>query len=144
MIEVPAAALAVDAFAKKLDFLSIGTNDLIQYTLAIDRIDDEVNYLFNPLHPAVLKLIQLTIDAGKKADIPVSMCGEMASDTQFTRLLLGMGLEYFSVQANALLEIKHIIVNSTLSHLKPEVQQILEIYDDNEIKSRVQQLANIK
>ena len=79
MIEVPAAALAADAFASKLDFLSIGTNDLIQYTLAIDRIDDEVNYLFNPLHPAVLKLIQMTIDAGKKADIPVSMCGEMAS-----------------------------------------------------------------
>jgi len=81
MIEVPAAALAADAFARKLDFLSIGTNDLIQYTLAIDRIDDEVNYLFNPLHPAVLKLIQMTIDAGKKANIPVSMCGEMASDT---------------------------------------------------------------
>ncbi|MCK5395198.1 MAG: phosphoenolpyruvate--protein phosphotransferase, partial [Gammaproteobacteria bacterium] len=97
MIEVPAAALAADAFANKLDFLSIGTNDLIQYTLAIDRIDDEVNYLFNPLHPAVLKLIQMTIEAGKKAGIPVSMCGEMASDTMYTRLLLGMGLEYFSV-----------------------------------------------
>ena len=110
MIEVPAAALAADAFARKLDFLSIGTNDLIQYTLAIDRIDDEVNYLFNPLHPAVLKLIQMTIDAGNKAGIPVSMCGEMASDTSYTRLLLGMGLKYFSVQANALLEIKHIII----------------------------------
>jgi len=83
MIEVPAAALAADAFASKLDFLSIGTNDLIQYTLAIDRIDDEVNYLYNPLHPAVLKLIQMTIDAGEKAGIPVSMCGEMASDTLY-------------------------------------------------------------
>ncbi len=143
MIEVPAAALAADAFAKKLDFLSIGTNDLIQYTLAIDRIDDEVNYLFNPLHPAVLKLIQMTIDAGKKANIPVSMCGEMASDTQFTRLLLGMGLEYFSVQANALLEVKHIILNSTLSSLTPEVEEIMQLYDDDEIKSRVQQLVNL-
>lgn len=143
MIEVPAAALAADAFAKKLDFLSIGTNDLIQYTLAIDRIDDEVNYLFDPLHPAVLKLIKMTIEAGKKADIPVSMCGEMASDTQYTRLLLGMGLEYFSVQANALLEIKHIIVNSTLKNLQVETKSILKIYDSNEIKSRVQQLVNL-
>lgn len=143
MIEVPAAALAADAFASKLDFLSIGTNDLIQYTLAIDRIDDEVNYLFNPLHPAVLRLIQMTIDAGKKADIPVSMCGEMASDTLYTRLLLGMGLEYFSVQANALLEVKHIIVHSTLKNLQAEVKEIMQIYDADEIKSRVQQLVNL-
>jgi len=143
MIEVPAAALAADAFARKLDFLSIGTNDLIQYTLAIDRIDDEVNYLFNPLHPAVLKLIQMTIDAGNKAGIPVSMCGEMASDTSYTRLLLGMGLKYFSVQANALLEIKHIIINSTLKNLQPEVDQIIQMHDEDEIKSRVQQLVNL-
>ena len=142
MIEVPAAALAADAFASKLDFLSIGTNDLIQYTLAIDRIDDEVNYLFNPLHPAVLKLIQMTIDAGKKAGIPVSMCGEMASDTSYTRLLLGMGLEYFSVQANALLEVKHIIVNSKIENLQDEVKEIMQIHDTDEIKSRVQQLVN--
>ncbi len=143
MVEVPAAALAADAFARKLDFLSIGTNDLIQYTLAIDRIDDEVNYLFNPLHPAVLKLIQMTIDAGKNAKIPVSMCGEMASDTQYTRLLLGMGLEYFSVQANALLEVKHIIVNSTLQTLQPKVKEIMKLYDEDEIKSKVQQLVNL-
>jgi phosphotransferase system enzyme I (PtsI) len=143
MIEVPAAALAADAFARKLDFLSIGTNDLIQYTLAIDRIDDEVNYLFNPLNCAVLKLIQMTIDAGTKANIPVSMCGEMASDTLYTRLLLGMGLKYFSVQANALLEIKHIIINSTLKNLQPEVEEIMKMHDDAEIKSRVQQLVNL-
>ncbi len=143
MIEVPAAALSADVFASKLDFLSIGTNDLIQYTLAIDRIDDEVNYLFNPLHPAVLKLIQMTIDAGNKADIPVSMCGEMASDTLYTRLLLGMGLKYFSVQANAILEVKHIIVNSTLKNLQPEVKHIMQLHDEDEIKSRVQQLVNL-
>jgi phosphoenolpyruvate-protein phosphotransferase (PTS system enzyme I) len=143
MIEVPAAALAADAFASKLDFLSIGTNDLIQYTLAIDRIDDEVSYLFNPLHPAVLKLIQMTIDAGKRAGIPVSMCGEMASDTSYTRLLLGMGLEYFSVQANTLLEVKHIIVHSTLKNLQAEVKNIMQIYDEDEIKVRVRQLVNL-
>ncbi len=143
MIEVPAAALAVDAFAKKLDFLSIGTNDLIQYTLALDRIDDEVNYLFDPLHPAVLKLIHMIIEGGKKANIPVSMCGEMASDTLYTRLLLGMGLEYFSVQANALLEIKNIIINSAYKNLQTEAESILQLYDSSEIKSRVQQLANM-
>ena len=143
MIEVPAAALTADAFAKKLDFLSIGTNDLIQYTLALDRIDDEVNYLYDPLHPAVLKLIHMTIESGKKANIPVSMCGEMASDTLYTRLLLGMGLKYFSVQANALLEIKHIIVNSTLKNLQKETQKILQTYDSNEIKERVQKLINL-
>ena len=143
MIEVPAAALAADAFAKKLDFLSIGTNDLIQYTLALDRIDDEVNYLFDPLHPAVLKLIHMTIKAGKQANIPVSMCGEMASDTRYTRLLLGMGLEYFSVQANALLEVKQIIITSKLNSLLDEVEAILQTYDSNEIRSRVQHLDKL-
>lgn len=144
MIEVPAAALSADAFAEKLDFLSIGTNDLIQYTLALDRVDDEVNYLYNPLHPAVLRLIQMTIDAGKKANIPVSMCGEMASDTLYTRLLLGMGLEYFSVQPNTLLEIKNIIINSTLSKLSTESHAILKLHRTNEIKDRVQQLADLR
>lgn len=140
MIEVPAAALAAHAFAKKLDFLSIGTNDLIQYTLALDRIDEEVSYLYNPLNPAVLQLIYMTIQAGKKTGVPVSMCGEMASDPSYTRLLLGMGLDYFSVQANALLEIKHIINNSKLASLRPRVRKILEATDTAEIEARVDKL----
>ena len=140
MIEVPAAALSALAFARKLDFLSIGTNDLIQYTLALDRIDDEVSYLYNPLNPAVLQLINMTIQAGKKAGVPVSMCGEMASDPSYTRLLLGMGLNYFSVQANTLLEIKHIINNSKLSSLRPRVKKILETSDIVEIEARVAKL----
>jgi len=85
----------------------------------------------------------MIIEGGKKANIPVSMCGEMASDTLYTRLLLGMGLEYFSVPANALLEIKHIIVNSTLKNLQFETQKILQTYDSNEIKTRVQKLVNL-
>ncbi len=104
MIEIPAAALTAPCFAAKLDFMSIGTNDLIQYTLAIDRIDDEVAYLYDPLHPAVLRLIQLIIQAGQAADIPVSMCGEMAGDPRFTRLLLGMGLTQFSMYPSSILE----------------------------------------
>lgn len=142
MIEVPAAALSSDVFADRLDFLSIGTNDLIQYTLAIDRIDDEVNYLYNPLHPAVLKLIRITIEAGKKANIPVSMCGEMASDPRYTRLLLGMGLDYFSIQANAILEIKHIINNSNLSQLQKQAEEIMRCHDLHKIESLVDKLNN--
>lgn len=140
MIEVPAAALAADAFAARLDFLSIGTNDLIQYSLALDRVDDEVNHLFNPLHPSVLQLIKMVIDAGKYAGIPVSLCGEMASDPKYTRLLLGMGLTYFSVQPNALLEIKHIINNSKLNSLRPRVRKILQLYNASEIEQQVRAL----
>ena len=109
MIEVPAAAVCADLFAREMDFMSIGTNDLIQYTIAIDRSDDEVTYLYDPLHPAVLRLVQSTIKAGKRAGIPVAMCGEMAGDGRFTKLLLGLGLTEFSVHPNALLEIKHAI-----------------------------------
>ncbi len=106
MIEVPAAAVCADLFASRLDFLSIGTNDLIQYTLAIDRVDDEVNYLYDPLHPSVLRLVKMTIDAGRRADIPVTMCGEMAGDPRFTKLLLGFGLRMFSIDPKTLLEVK--------------------------------------
>jgi len=140
MIEVPSAALVADSLAKKLDFLSIGTNDLIQYTLAFDRIDDEVSYLYNPLHPAVLKLIQMTLNAGEAEGIEVSMCGEMASDTHYTRLLLGMGLHSFSVQANSLLDVKHIINRSEISQLRPLSEAILTITDPVEIKQAVSDL----
>jgi phosphotransferase system enzyme I (PtsI) len=117
MIEVPAAAICADMFASKLDFLSIGTNDLIQYTMAIDRVNDEVNYLYDPLHPAVLRLINTTIKAGNKAKIPVAMCGEMAGEKQYTRLLLGLGLREFSVHPATLLEVKQIITESNLPQL---------------------------
>ncbi len=140
MIEVPSAALVADSLAKKLDFLSIGTNDLIQYTLAFDRIDDEVSYLYNPLHPAVLKLIKMTLDAGESNGIPVSMCGEMASDTQYTRLLLGMGLHHFSVQANSLLDVKHIINLSDIAQLRTRSENILTLSDPGDIKLAVTEL----
>lgn len=125
MIEVPAAALSATIFAKQLDFFSIGTNDLIQYTLAIDRIDDQVNYLYDPLHPAVLKLIHLTLQAGRSAKIPVAMCGEMAGDPRYTRLLLGMGLLEFSAHPSNLLEIKQIINRSKISELEKPTKKIL-------------------
>jgi phosphoenolpyruvate-protein phosphotransferase (PTS system enzyme I) len=126
MIEVPAAAVAADLFAEHLDFLSIGTNDLIQYTLAIDRVDDEVNYLYDPLHPAVLRLIKTTIDAGRRADIPVTMCGEMAGDTAFTKLLLGMGLRIFSMDPTNLLEVKKKILETDIAIAEQHVAAILD------------------
>ena len=126
MIEVPAAALSATLFARKLDFLSIGTNDLIQYTLAIDRVDDEVTYLYDPLHPAVLRLIKMVIDAGQQHDVPVAMCGEMAGDTRYTRLLLGMGLTDFSVHPTALLEIKDVIHHSRVADVTDTVNNILQ------------------
>jgi len=129
MIEVPAAAVCADQFARYMDFLSIGTNDLIQYTLAIDRVDDEVNYLFDPLHPAVLALIHHTIRAGQKAGIPVSLCGEMAGDSRYTRLLLGLGLTEFSMHPTALLEIKKIIQGSIVSELNATVRRLLRTTD---------------
>ena len=140
MIEVPAAALAADAFATKLDFLSIGTNDLIQYTLALDRIDDEVSHLYNPSHPSVLKLIAMSLHAGEKNSIEVSLCGEMASDPHYTRLLLGMGLRCFSVQANSLLEIKHIINHSRISELQEPVNNILNMQQPEDIAHALQEL----
>ena len=125
MIEVPAAAISANIFAKRLDFLSIGTNDLIQYTLAIDRIDDQVNYLYDPLHPSVLKLINITLQAGRRADIPVAMCGEMAGDPRYTRLLLGLGLQEFSAHPSNLLEIKQIINKSKIKELEKQAKKIL-------------------
>ena len=126
MIEVPAAAIDAARFARELDFLSIGTNDLIQYSLAIDRVDDQVNYLYDPLHPAVLELIRRTIEAGREAGVPVSMCGEMAGDVRYVRLLLGLGLTEFSMPPNLLLEVKSRLVESRRATLKKQAQAMLD------------------
>jgi len=134
MIEVPAAAISAHQFAQRLDFLSIGTNDLIQYTLAIDRIDDQVNYLYDPLHPAVLSLIKMTIDAGHKAGIPVAMCGEMAGDARFVRLLLGLGLTDFSMPPNLILETKRSLITCRRSTLKKQANALLSASTDEEQK----------
>jgi len=138
MIEVPAAALSASTFARRLDFLSIGTNDLIQYTLAIDRVDDEVNYLYEPLHPAVLRLIRMVIDAGQSAGIPVAMCGEMAGDTRYTRLLLGMGLTEFSMHHSTLQEVKNVINQSNISTLVPQVDALLQCGEPDQILAGVE------
>ncbi|WP_205736154.1 phosphoenolpyruvate--protein phosphotransferase [Acidiferrobacter sp. SPIII_3] len=140
MIEVPAAAVSADLFAAHLDFLSIGTNDLIQYTLAIDRVDDTVNYLYDPLHPSVLRLIAMTIDAADKQGIPVAMCGEMAGDTRYTRLLLGLGLREFSMHPSALLEIKKIVRESAIADLKQRSAQVMAARDPRAIQLLVDRM----
>jgi phosphotransferase system enzyme I (PtsI) len=140
MIEVPAAAVAADLFAPHLDFMSIGTNDLIQYTLAIDRLDDAVNYLYDPLHPSVLRLIATTLRAGAEAGIGVAMCGEMAGDTRYTRLLLGLGLREFSMHPSALLEVKKIVRDSRLSELERVAERVLRTRDPRELHAVVEEL----
>jgi phosphotransferase system enzyme I (PtsI) len=143
MIEVPASAVCAEMFARQVDFLSIGTNDLIQYTLAVDRVDDQVNYLYEPLHPAVLRLIHMTLLAGQKHDISVSMCGEMAGDPKFTRLLLAMGLDTFSMHPNAILEIKQIINETDLSKLPRNTLQILNMDDPLEAEELLERINSL-
>ncbi len=126
MIEIPAAALNLKLFLKYFDYLSIGTNDLIQYTLAIDRADESVAHLYDPLHPAVLRLVADTIAAGRAQGKDVSVCGEMAGDVSLTRLLLGMGLRSFSMQPSQILAVKQVILRSDTSKLKPWAQRVLE------------------
>ena len=141
MIEVPAAALAAPMLARHAQFFSIGTNDLIQYTLAIDRGDDEVNYLYDPLHPAVLRLIRMTIEAGDQAGIPVAMCGEMAGDPQYARLLLGLGLTEFSMHPSSVLEVKRIILDADIAALRQAVDHALNTTDIHELQDRLHQIG---
>ncbi|HXR58284.1 MAG TPA: phosphoenolpyruvate--protein phosphotransferase [Burkholderiales bacterium] len=129
MIEVPAAALALPMFMRHLDFLSIGTNDLIQYTLAIDRTDDKVAHLYDPLHPAVLHLIAHTIQAANRGGTPVAVCGEMAGDAALTRLLLGFGLRNFSMHPQQLLAIKERVLRTNLAEAHPLAQRVLRQSD---------------
>ncbi len=140
MIEIPAAALTLPLFIKRLDFLSIGTNDLIQYTLAIDRVDHEVAHLYNPLHPAVLYLLSTTIAIAAKAGIEISVCGEMAGDIQMTRLLLGMGLREFSMHPSQLLAVKNEVLNSDLNVLIPATRKITRLYEPQAITEAVERL----
>jgi len=141
MVEVPAAALALGMFVRRLNFLSIGTNDLIQYTLAVDRGNEAVVRLYDPLHPAVLKLVSGTIQAAQRAGCPVSVCGEMAGNPAFTLLLLGMGLRSFSMHPARILEIKQQILRADLAEITPKVQRILKLDEPARIREAVEKLG---
>jgi phosphotransferase system enzyme I (PtsI) len=133
MIEVPAAALAIDGLLPVLDFASLGTNDLIQYTLAIDRADGDVAHLYNPLHPAVLRLVADVIKACNRQGKPVSVCGEMAGDPELTRLLLGFGLREFSMHPAQVLLIKQEILRSRAADCSKQSSRILRQGDPSKL-----------
>ncbi|WP_300087639.1 phosphoenolpyruvate--protein phosphotransferase [uncultured Nitrosomonas sp.] len=140
MVEIPATALSLELFMRKLDFLSIGTNDLIQYTLAIDRTDETVAHLFDPLHPAILHLLARIIQNAGKAGVPVSICGEMAGDSEYTRLLLGMGLRQFSMYPAQLLTVKREILGSHLPDITRLTQKILKADEPEKIHDLLKKL----
>lgn len=143
MIEIPASAIALPVFIGKLDFLSIGTNDLIQYTLAIDRADDQVAHLYNPFHPAILYLVAHTIRTAHKAEVPVAVCGEMAGDVRFTRLLLGFGLREFSMHPAHLPEVKQMIIKTSTEAIQPLVKKILNTYDPDKQAELIARLNEV-
>ncbi|MDO8534981.1 MAG: phosphoenolpyruvate--protein phosphotransferase [Xanthobacteraceae bacterium] len=140
MIEIPAAALSLGVFMRKLDFLSIGTNDLTQYTLAIDRTDDTVAHLYDPLHPAVLHLIANTIRSANKANLPVAVCGEMAGDLAATRLLLGFGLRQFSMHPAQVLAVKEQVLRTSIAQVEPVARRILRTDDPEKCLALLERL----
>lgn len=142
MIEVPSAALISDIIASKVDFLSIGTNDLIQYTIAVDRGNEKIAYLYQPFHPGVLRFLKMIIDNGHKAGIPVAMCGEMASDPIFTVLLLGLGLDEFSMSPTSLLEVKKIIRSVSLAEARELAAAVMNMDSYTKIDKYVREWSN--
>ncbi len=142
MIEIPAAALMLPLFINRFDFLSIGTNDLIQYTLAIDRADHAVAHLYDPLHPAILNLLASIIDQAKRADVPVAVCGEMAGDPALTKLLLALGLTDFSMHFSQLLLVKREILKANVGLLKARVPRVLHAYEPEEQAKALERLLS--
>jgi phosphotransferase system enzyme I (PtsI) len=142
MIEIPAAALMLPLFINRFDFLSIGTNDLIQYTLAIDRADHAVAHLYDPLHPAILNLLASIIDQAKRADVPVAVCGEMAGDPALTKLLLALGLTDFSMHFSQLLLVKREILKANVGLLKARVPRVLRAYEPEEQAKALERLLS--
>jgi phosphotransferase system enzyme I (PtsI) len=142
MIEIPAAALMLPLFIDRFDFLSIGTNDLIQYTLAIDRADHSVAHLYDPLHPAILNLLSSIIDQAKRADVPVAVCGEMAGDPALTKLLLALGLTDFSMHFSQLLLVKREILKANVGLLKARAPRVLRAYEPEEQAKALERLLS--
>ncbi|QWE02419.1 phosphoenolpyruvate--protein phosphotransferase [Polynucleobacter sp. JS-JIR-II-b4] len=142
MIEIPAAALVLPLFINRFDFLSIGTNDLIQYTLAIDRADHAVAHLYDPLHPAILNLLANIIEQAKRANVPVAVCGEMAGDPALTKLLLALGLTDFSMHFSQLLLVKREILQANVGLLKARVARVLKAYEPEEQAKALERLLS--
>ena len=140
MIEIPSAALTVSSLLKWVDFVSVGTNDLIQYTLSVDRSDDAVSYLYQPAHPAIIRLLAHIIRTANRMGKGVSVCGEMAGDTQYTRMLLGLGLRKFSMNINNLLDVKDVVLHSHTERLENEMAKLLRNEDPDKMDALLKKL----
>jgi phosphotransferase system enzyme I (PtsI) len=141
MIEIPSAAVTADILAKEVDFFSIGTNDLCQYTLAVDRMNEKISYLYDPFNPGVLRLINYVIGQAHQHKIHVAMCGEMAADPMATLLLLGMGLTEFSMSATAIPTIKNIIINNNLAAAKNIFNKVMAMDSSQNIIAYLQEVT---
>ncbi len=137
MIETPGAALSADALALEVDFFALGTNDLAMYTLAVDRAASEVAHLYDPLHPAVLRLVQFATDAARRMRLPVSVCGEMAADPRLTRLLLGLGLRSFSMNAGAVPRVKQAVRAASIEECGRLARAVMAESDPARIRALV-------
>ena len=140
MIEIPSAALTVSSLLKWVDFVSVGTNDLIQYTLSVDRSDDAVSYLYQPAHPAIIRLLAHIIRTANRMGKGVSVCGEMAGDTKYTRMLLGLGLRKFSMNINNLLDVKDVVLHSHTERLENEMAKLLRNEDPDKMDALLKKL----
>ena len=140
MIEIPAAVLAIGAFLRKLDFVSIGTNDLIQYTLAVDRSDEAVSHLYDPMHPAVVRLIGLAIASATKAGVPIAVCGEMAGEVNLTRLFLGLGLREFSMHPSHLLGVKQRVLQTDVAASAALIERIRRVDEPAKLNTLLERL----
>ncbi|ADC31028.1 phosphoenolpyruvate-protein kinase [Mycoplasmoides gallisepticum str. F] len=139
MIEIPSAAVMSDVLAKYVDFFSIGTNDMIQYSFAVDRMSKDVNYLYQPLNPALLRIVKMTIDGGLKHNVWTGMCGEMAGEPLAIPILLGMGLKEFSMSASSMLKAKELINNLKYSDCKELVNQVINLESQEEVVKKVKE-----
>jgi phosphotransferase system enzyme I (PtsI) len=137
MIEVPSAVTMAEVLAKHVDFFSIGTNDLIQYSLAIDRVNEHVAYMYQPFHPAILRMIQHVVHAAKNAGIPFSLCGEMAGDPLCVSILLGLGVDVLSMNARAIPLVKKIIRSLSMEEARKDFEHIIGLHSAKEVRAHI-------
>jgi len=142
MVEIPSAAICANALAGEVDFLSIGTNDLIQYALAVDRVNEKVAYLYEPTHPAILRLLKMVADAAHANDIWFGVCGEMAGDVALVPLLLGLGVDELSASATLVPRVKRAVQSLTVPECRELVEETLKLNTSSEILERCLQLAD--